>query len=270
MKKFVAQLCVALTIALAGCSTGTTDSGTSPAPSSTKALEKLDDYVGKNLQDAGNALKAKGVEVEYVAQDPSQTISSPSDWTITKQEPKAGTASGKVTLTAKKPEATAAPSKATAAPSKVATAPTAKSKAPAIPVEYTNALKNAEKDGLDNNRNKARLLRYLTSEAGGKFSQAAAQYAADNVKADWKDRALKSARFYKDASITVNVAGARITARHLNSSPTIHNRGTHNQGSSSPRSGIRWQRILDQANFFKGYTRIPKWARMATIGSKSN
>lgn len=38
----------------------------------------------------------------------------------------------------------------------------------------------------------------LTSEYGDKFSEEAAQYAVDNVEADWKQNALKKAETYQE------------------------------------------------------------------------
>ena len=43
---------------------------------------------------------------------------------------------------------------------------------------------------------KAAIYDQLTSEYGGKFPAAAAQYAIDNVNADWNYNALKSAETY--------------------------------------------------------------------------
>ena len=37
----------------------------------------------------------------------------------------------------------------------------------------------------------------LTSEYGGQFSEEAAQYAIDNVEADWKANALEKAKDYQ-------------------------------------------------------------------------
>ena len=45
---------------------------------------------------------------------------------------------------------------------------------------------------------KARLYDQLTSEYGGKFSAEAAQYAVDNVKADWNANALAMAKNYQE------------------------------------------------------------------------
>src|SRR5699024_11580073 len=38
----------------------------------------------------------------------------------------------------------------------------------------------------------------LTSEYGAQFSEEAAQYAIDNVEADWNENALESAKTYSD------------------------------------------------------------------------
>ena len=45
---------------------------------------------------------------------------------------------------------------------------------------------------------KAGLYDQLTSEYGGQFTAAAAQYAVDNIKADWKANALAQAKEYQD------------------------------------------------------------------------
>ena len=42
------------------------------------------------------------------------------------------------------------------------------------------------------------MLEQLTSEHGSKFPQDAAQYAIDNLKVDYKEQALKSAKNYMD------------------------------------------------------------------------
>ena len=45
---------------------------------------------------------------------------------------------------------------------------------------------------------KAGLYDQLTSEYGESFSPEAAQYAVDNVEADWNNNALEKARTYQD------------------------------------------------------------------------
>ena len=46
---------------------------------------------------------------------------------------------------------------------------------------------------------KAGVFDQLTSEYGGQFPEDAAQYAIDNVDADWKANALKSAKTYQES-----------------------------------------------------------------------
>ena len=45
---------------------------------------------------------------------------------------------------------------------------------------------------------KAGVFKQLTSEYGEKFPEDAAQYAIDNMKADWKANALKKAETYAE------------------------------------------------------------------------
>lgn len=67
-----------------------------------------------------------------------------------------------------------------------------------IPTEYKSALKKAKSYSDVMNMSKAGLYDQLTSEYGEKFSQEAAQYAIDNVEADWKENALKKAQSYQE------------------------------------------------------------------------
>ena len=46
---------------------------------------------------------------------------------------------------------------------------------------------------------KAGIYNQLTSEYGEQFPAEAAQYAIDNVDADWKENALKKAKTYQDS-----------------------------------------------------------------------
>lgn len=81
--------------------------------------------------------------------------------------------------------------------SKAADAPT-KPKVAEVPTEYKSALKSAENYNKIIPMSKAGLFAQLTSEAGDKFSEKAAQYAVDNIKADWNANALKSAKNYQE------------------------------------------------------------------------
>ena len=68
-----------------------------------------------------------------------------------------------------------------------------------IPTEYKSALKKAKTYSDIMNMSKAGLYNQLTSEYGEKFTAEAAQYAIDNVDADWKENALKKAKTYQES-----------------------------------------------------------------------
>jgi hypothetical protein len=84
---------------------------------------------------------------------------------------------------------------AAAAPA-TAAAPAAPA-APAVPTEYKSALKKAESYSKTMHMSKAGIYHQLTSEYGEKFSPEAAQYAVDNLKADYKANALEKAKSYQ-------------------------------------------------------------------------
>lgn len=66
-----------------------------------------------------------------------------------------------------------------------------------VPKEYKNALRKAKMyDAM--HLSKAGLYRQLTSEYGEKYSADAAQYAVDNIDADWNAHALAKAKTYQD------------------------------------------------------------------------
>ncbi|GAA0863706.1 Ltp family lipoprotein [Paraclostridium tenue] len=66
-----------------------------------------------------------------------------------------------------------------------------------IPTEYKSALRKAKVYSDTMAMSKAGLYDQLTSEYGEKFSQEAAQYAIDNIDANWKENALKKAKTYQ-------------------------------------------------------------------------
>lgn len=66
-----------------------------------------------------------------------------------------------------------------------------------VPTEYKNALKSAEQYLDYSYFSKKGLYDQLTSEYGDKYPAEAAQYAVDNVKADWNEQALKAAKNYQ-------------------------------------------------------------------------
>lgn len=67
-----------------------------------------------------------------------------------------------------------------------------------IPIEYTNALKKAQNYSDGQHMSKRALYKQLTSEYGEGFSSDAAQYAIDNVVADYNANALAKAKSYSD------------------------------------------------------------------------
>lgn len=66
-----------------------------------------------------------------------------------------------------------------------------------VPAEYTSALNQANSYANTMHMSKQGVYDQLTSEYGGKFSAEAAQYAVDNVKADWNANALAKAKDYQ-------------------------------------------------------------------------
>ena len=103
------------------------------------------------------------------------------DWTLTTQVPARRSTTPTQAPTTKAP--TQAPTKA------------AKS---AVPEEYRAALKQAQRYSDVMHMSKGGLYDQLTSEYGGQFEKDAAQYAVENVKADWNKNALESARRYRE------------------------------------------------------------------------
>lgn len=68
-----------------------------------------------------------------------------------------------------------------------------------IPTEYKTALKKAKIYSESMYMSKKGLYEQLTSENGEKFTAEAAQYAIDNLQADYKQNALKKAQTYQEA-----------------------------------------------------------------------
>ena len=65
-----------------------------------------------------------------------------------------------------------------------------------VPQEYTNALEKAEIYSDFMHLSKSKIYEQLTSEYGENFSADAAQYAIDNLKADYNANALAKAKDY--------------------------------------------------------------------------
>jgi Host cell surface-exposed lipoprotein. len=59
------------------------------------------------------------------------------------------------------------------------------------------------------------IFEQLTSEYGEKFSKEAAQYAIDNIKADWNKNALEKAKTYqKDMSMSPEGIRDQLTSEY--------------------------------------------------------
>ena len=67
-----------------------------------------------------------------------------------------------------------------------------------VPTEYKNALKKAKQYSTIMHMSKQGIYDQLTSEYGEGFPEDAAQYAVDNVDADWEANALVKAKDYSD------------------------------------------------------------------------
>lgn len=67
-----------------------------------------------------------------------------------------------------------------------------------VPKEHESALNKAQTYSDTMDMSKAGVYDQLTSSAGEDFPEDAAQYAIDNVEADWKENALKKAEVYED------------------------------------------------------------------------
>ena len=76
-----------------------------------------------------------------------------------------------------------------------------------VPKEYRNALHKAENYSKMMHMSKQRIYDQLTSEYGEKFDAEAAQYAIDNLNADYNENALKCGKNYKK---TMHMSKARI------------------------------------------------------------
>lgn len=67
-----------------------------------------------------------------------------------------------------------------------------------VSTEYKNALAKAQTYSDTMHMSKQGIYNQLTSEYGEKFPADAAQYAIDNIKADWNANALAKAKMYQD------------------------------------------------------------------------
>jgi host cell surface-exposed lipoprotein len=78
---------------------------------------------------------------------------------------------------------------------------------PSVPAEHKSALAKATQYANTMHMSKQGVYDQLVSDYGEKFSAPAAQYAVDNVKADWNANALAKAKQYQS---TMNMSPAAI------------------------------------------------------------
>ena len=86
---------------------------------------------------------------------------------------------------------------------------------PDVPAEYRSALNQADTYANSMNLSKQGLYDQLVSEFGGQFKPEAAQYAIDNVNADWKANALAQAKTYQnDMSLSPAAVRDQLASEH--------------------------------------------------------
>ncbi|OFN63205.1 hypothetical protein HMPREF2539_16300 [Enterococcus sp. HMSC064A12] len=73
-----------------------------------------------------------------------------------------------------------------------------KAREASIPTEYKSALRKAESYSSSMHMSRAGIYDQLTSDYGEQFAPEAAQYAIDNLKADYNANALEKAKSYQD------------------------------------------------------------------------
>ena len=121
---------------------------------------------------------------------------APSKAPTTQSAPAATTETPKAKATTEAPKA----AETTEAPKAAETteAPKKEESKSDVPEEGEQALASAENYISFMPFSKKGLFEQLTSEYGDGFPKDAAQYAVDNVNADWKANAVKSAKVYRD------------------------------------------------------------------------
>lgn len=86
-------------------------------------------------------------------------------------------------------------------------------KQPEVSAEYKSALNQASSYAKTMHMSKQGVYDQLVSEYGGKFTAPAAQYAIDNVKADWNANALAKAKDYqKQQSLSPSAIHDQLTS----------------------------------------------------------
>ncbi len=168
---------------LTGCSIHPHQLASAPTAAAVASSAPIPSVVGQTGDAAKKALEGAGLVVKWDAG--ADFVILPSHWMVVSQLPAAGTsapAGSIVTLTVTK----SAGDSTRAAPAQ-----------PSVPIEYKNALSKATSYANLMHMSKQGVYDQLTSQYGEQFAPEAAQYAVDNVKADWNANALAKAKDYE-------------------------------------------------------------------------
>jgi len=161
---------------------------------------EMPDLIGKNCGEAYSDLDFLGLEVD-ISSDSGKAVIDKTNWTVLEQKPSAGEKvreGSVVELVVTKSEKESAKTDEATEQASDAAAQEPKKQAESVPTEYKTALKKAEQYASVMHMSKQGIYDQLTSEYGEKYSADAAQYAVDNMSADWNANALAKAKEYQE------------------------------------------------------------------------
>ena len=177
-------------------STKETESSTTSTTTESSSGITVPNVVGMRGDEARATLEALGkVDISFKDEAGKKMVLDVTNWTVISQTPEAGATlskDAKVTLFVHHDTDDAKPTDnpTTDAPS------TTESKKDDVPRDYRKALKSAENYSKTLHMSKQGIYDQLTSDFEG-FSPEAAQYAIDNIQADWNANALAKAKEYE-------------------------------------------------------------------------
>ena len=148
--------------------------------------KEVPNVMGETLDEAVRILRAEEFSNIVMKSDDGSSIWNRSNWKVTEQSAAEGDvikASEEITLTCNHIDNDED-----------------EEEEDGIPKEYKKALKKAQRYSDNLHMSKAGIYDQLTSEYGENMSKEAAQYAIDNVEADWEENALKNAESYANRS----------------------------------------------------------------------
>lgn len=179
-------------------SQSTTASATSSSSASPSADPiELPALVGMRGDQAEASLQGLGVtRISFKDEAGKKAVIKVSNWTVTSQTPAAGTklpADATITLFVHHDTETPAAAQQTSTPEAAASNASSDKD---VPREHRKALKTAETYATQLHMSKRGIYDQLVSQAEN-FSPDAAQYAIDNVQADWNANALAKAKEYE-------------------------------------------------------------------------